>query len=116
MPISDLFSGARLKIKRADQHIDELNAELTAFVKTDFCEFFVEPDPASKRPILKFHQTVPTPESIPLIIGDILHNLRTSLDYVASEIVRRANGPTRYIKFPFAVRERKWKLPSRVEK
>ena len=32
----DLFRGSKLKIKRANRHIDELNEALNAFVETDF--------------------------------------------------------------------------------
>jgi hypothetical protein len=41
------------------------------------------------------------PEDIPLILGDAIHNLRTSLDFVATEITSTANKPVRYSKFPF---------------
>jgi len=83
MARSNLFSGARLKIKRANKHIDELEAEIADFTKPDFCELFVEPDPTTNRQILKFHQTVPAPESIPLIVGDVFHNLRVALEHAA---------------------------------
>src|ERR1019366_9034401 len=35
------------------------------------------------------------------ILGDALHNLRTSLDFVATEITSVANKSVRYSKFPF---------------
>jgi hypothetical protein len=96
----DLFRGSKLKIERANQHILDLNATLSAFVSTDFYSLRVEKDPKTGDHVLKFGTTRPLPERIPLIIGDALHNLRAALDFVASELVRRANGPMKHIKFP----------------
>ncbi len=96
----DLFYGSKLKIERAKQHILDLNTVLNDFLKTDFYTLGVEKDPQSGDYVLKFRIPQSLPEQIPLIVGDTLHNLRSAVDYVASELVRRANGPTKYIKFP----------------
>jgi hypothetical protein len=99
-PPPDLFHGSKLKIERANQHILELNAALNEFGGTDFYSLRVEEDPHTSNRVLKFGITKPLPERVPLMIGDALHNLRTALDFIASELVRRANGPMKYIKFP----------------
>jgi hypothetical protein len=104
----ELFHDAKLKIKRANQHIQELQMRLSAFLNTDFYRLHVEEEAKTGRHVLKFEQTNPLPEDIPLIIGDAMHNLRTVLDYVAFEIVTEAGGPTDYVKFP--VREDRDKL------
>jgi len=96
----EIFHDAKLKIKRANQHIQELQRQLDVFLKTDFCRFHVKEDTQTGRHFLKFEQTKLLPVDIPAILGDALHNLRSVLDYVAFEIVNNADGSTDYVKFP----------------
>ncbi|MGA2325430.1 MAG: hypothetical protein ABSH05_04015 [Bryobacteraceae bacterium] len=97
---SDVFRDSKLKIERANQHILELNTALNEFIGTDFYSLGVAKDPQTGNHVLKFGITKSLPERLPLIIGDALHNLRSALDFIASELVRRANGSMKYIKFP----------------
>ena len=96
----ELFSGAKLKVKRANQHIQELQTKLLAFLQTDFYRLHVEEEAKTGEHLLKFEQTKPVPDDIPTIIGDAIHNLRATLDLVACEIVTKAQGATDYVKFP----------------
>jgi hypothetical protein len=41
-PVLDHFSASRLKIERAKKHIDDINALVLAFVKSDFYTITVE--------------------------------------------------------------------------
>ena len=96
------FFGPKLKIKRAEQHIDELNRILSTFVKTDFCRLHIEKQQNTGRSLIKFEMTKSFPCEIPLVIGDAVHNLRSALDLMACEIVSMAGGtPSRYTNFPF---------------
>lgn len=95
-----LFHDAKLKIKRANQHIQELQARIDAFLKSDFYCLLIQHNAHVGDKTLKFEMTKPVPEDIPLMIGDALHNLRTVLDYMAFEIVTRAGGTADYVKFP----------------
>ncbi len=97
---SPTFHDARLKIKRADEHIAELQARLVAFLDTDFYSLSVEKDADTGTYLLRFGVVTSVPDDIATVIGDALHNLRTVLDYVAFEIVTCAGGPTDFIKFP----------------
>jgi hypothetical protein len=85
--IARLFIGSKLKVKRANQHIHELQRVLTAFLGTDFYRLSVEKDPISGQHILKFQVTEEMPCEVPLIIGDAVHNLRAALDLMTCEIV-----------------------------
>lgn len=97
-----LFGGSKLKVKRANQHIDELQSILTAFLKTDFYNINVEKNVEDGQYELKFKVTQEFPREIPLVIGDVVHNLRSSLDLMTSEIVIKAGStPDSYTKFPF---------------
>ena len=76
----DRFAAARLKIERAEKHIADLGAIVTAL--PDAYASTVEPNE-------KLGQTIKyiAPDSpkiaadMALIIGDALHNLRTAIDY-----------------------------------
>ncbi len=96
--MTEMFQGAKLKIKRAEHHIGDLQASVDAFLKTDFHTLGIEHDQGIN--ILKL-EAKPLPDEIPLLIGDAVHNLRTALDHVAWEIVTKAGGvPTRWLSFP----------------
>jgi hypothetical protein len=98
-----LFSNAKLKIKRADQHIVELNEKINRFIGTDFYRFQVKKDANSGQYILQFQMVNTLPEEIPLVIGDIIHNLRAALDVMMWELVSKAGGtPTKRLSFPFS--------------
>jgi hypothetical protein len=97
-----MFAVARLKIKRANKHINDLVTAIDRFVATDFYDLSVNKDSNSGEHRLQFRQMIDMPEDIPLVIGDAIHNLRTALDFVATEIIERAGrdtGPR--VKFPF---------------
>jgi len=100
--MNPLFIGSKLKVKRANQHIDELQRVLLAFLKTDFYRLHIERDPDGRNNILKFETTKEMPCEVPLIIGDTIHNLRSALDLMAYEIVSLAGDtPDRQTQFHF---------------
>jgi hypothetical protein len=108
-----MFNGPKLKIERAEQHIEELNRILTTFIKTDFCRFHVDKQQNTGHNLIKFEIIKPFPCEIPLVIGDAIHNLRSALDLMACEIVSMAGGrPSRYTNFPF--RETKQELEAAI--
>ena len=98
--MDDLFGDARRKIKRADQHIFRLNEVLHSFLKSDFYEFIVKKDAKTGQNCLEI-SAHPMPEDVPLILGDALHNLRTSLDFVSTALARAAGKSVANRKFPF---------------
>jgi hypothetical protein len=93
MPVSlDVLTGPRLKVDRAHRHIDEL-IELTKPLSRDLhvvrIEHNVGPTPDFIAPFsLVYRPMKPIPETLALIIGDTLHNLRSALDHLATGIVR----------------------------
>jgi len=99
-----MFEHAKLKIKRANQHIEELRVILNDFLQTDFYRRRVESDKQAGRHTLTF-EAQPFPDCIPLIVGDAMHNLRTALDFVAYDIVTLGGGPGDEAKFPIRMEE-----------
>jgi hypothetical protein len=97
-----MFEGPRLKVKRANQHIADLNKAIEAFIKTDFYTFGIENDPNTGDQFLRFKMTKEPPCELPLIIGDAIHNLRSSLDLAYCEIlIAIGETPTDYSRFIF---------------
>lgn len=96
----ELFQDAKSKIKWANQHIHELNGKLSEFLQPDAYSLAVKHNPDAGIYVLTFTMTKPVPDEIQLRLGDILHHLRTVLDYVAVELVERAGGSTKHVKFP----------------
>lgn len=106
--------GPKLKVKRADQHISQLNELLNTFIKTDFYRLHIEENPDTGVNVLKFEMTKPLPEEIPLILGDAIHNLRAALDLMACEIVTLSGGtPSKWTYFP--IRDTKEELEATLK-
>lgn len=96
-----LFYGSKLKIKRADRHIEDLRLVLAAFLKTQFYRLHVEKNPDDGSSLLKCEVTEPMPSEVPLLIGDTIHNLRAALDLLVCEIIRLAGEtPSKWADFP----------------
>jgi hypothetical protein len=86
------FYGARLKIERANQHINELYLQSREFAKTGPYSVVVEDDPETGDSVLQIRMDQPAPERILLIVGDALHNLRSALDFAMSDIEFETTG------------------------
>src|SRR5258706_982604 len=90
-----------LKIARAEEHRKAVETEIIRYFNGKPCEAVTEFDDNAGRFRIIYHVKVPVPNSIPLIVGDCLQNLRTALDYLAWELVLFAgNNPTKQTAFP----------------
>lgn len=88
--MEQLFTGSKLKVKRANQHIIELQTVIGSFLKTDFYRLFIEVDSNDGSNLIRFEATKEMPCEVPLVIGDVIHNLRSALDLMTCEIVTMA--------------------------
>lgn len=84
-----MFESAKLKIKRADHHITDLERQLAAFTRQNFDKSVRKADQGKVD--ITITVLTPPPE-IALTIGDAIHNLWTSLDHLMWEIVGFYNG------------------------
>lgn len=95
------LDSVRQKIIRAAEHCKSLEAEATRYFSANPGEVVTEEEPHSHRIVLKFSERIPVPVAVPLIIGDVLQNLRSSLDYLVWELVLAAkNNPGDKHMFP----------------
>jgi hypothetical protein len=97
------FKSSHLKIERAKHHISDLNAKVAAFAKRHPYRLLVEADPKAPGEcygVIRVREELPG--IVPIILGDAVHNLRSALDHMACELVRRNGGSTKRVQFPFA--------------
>ncbi len=96
------FHASKLKVKQAEHHIADLNLVLTAFIAKHPYVVVGKQDSSGTDNIIQVDQTEPFPCEVPLIIGDAIHNLRSSLDLMACDLVLLSNGNIENVYFPFA--------------
>ncbi len=86
---SNAFDGARLKVKRAYKHIDELETWLNSIVQSniDTARAYKDKIPGSESDHVHVVRPQGFSECVSPIVGDAVHNLRTALDFIASAIV-----------------------------
>jgi len=87
--------GPRSKIERAKKHIREFELAVSGlvFANTTHPHVIVtESDPESGNVLHKIAQVPCVPDEIAAIAGDAIHNLRSSLDLLMSQLVERAGN------------------------
>jgi hypothetical protein len=95
--------GIRLKIERGKKHIRDLDASIKAFDQNKPYRIGAKPHrvPAIHHTTLYVAELTPGPDEIVLIIGDAIHNLLSSLDYLMWQLVESGGGtPNKSIYFP----------------
>lgn len=99
------FAAARLKIRRAAQHVSSLEREIEAYLER--VPVHMNVTRATNSDYLVWTQvcTEGIPDELSPIIGDIVHNLRTSLDLLACELVRLNGKSNKSVYFPFCESE-----------
>lgn len=95
--MSNKISCAKAKVEWADKHIDDLKEELVHFQNTYPYKFSAQRDPETRQPIYHMTEVAEIPVSISLISGDVLHGLRSALDYLMWSF---SENPTSFTSFP----------------
>ncbi len=95
--------GPETKVKRAKQHIKDLQLVLKAFFDTDPYKVETKRDPETRKPIYYLTSVAETPPEIAAITGEVLQSLRSALDYLAYQLVASGtgrDGPFKWVEFP----------------
>ena len=82
----DIAYGSYAKVWRSGQHLKSLNDAIVEFGKTNFYSLS-EHKYENGLPYLRV-EVKPAPPEIPLIVADIIHNLRSSLDILRNTMRR----------------------------
>jgi hypothetical protein len=96
--MTDRFGGVWLKVSRARQHIDNLESAIIAFHNTGPYEVVTVDDPQTGKRIARIgSEPAPIPDEVPLILGDAVHVMRSSLDHFLYAAIP---NPTQDTAFP----------------
>lgn len=89
--MNTIFKGARLKVKRADKHITDIELSIESLKKRLVCRGHVNPDTGNEFIKCDFAniQDRESLEDLPAIIGDAVHNLKCALDHAWLETMSR---------------------------
>jgi hypothetical protein len=90
--VSERLLHVTLKVKRAKEHITELDGEIKRFLETKPYKVAVKIDPQTRKPVYCVSSVDPTPQCLPLIAGDIIQNLMSALDHLAYQLVCSDTG------------------------
>jgi hypothetical protein len=99
---------AKAKVARAREHLDLLNTELTATLreKGAYSFRFSEVDPDSGWCSMFLSPSALPEPRFGILLGDFIHNLRSALDYIVTELVQASNARlTMSHQFPIFVDE-----------
>jgi hypothetical protein len=114
--LEEALSGVREKLRRAEHHLETLQVEWRKHPGPDLSpyRFTIHIKPDTGDHFIHAEFVKPPPLLLSVIVGDVLHNLRSALDHLAWEMVKRAGGkPGRHTYFPICDTEGEWR--SRVE-
>jgi hypothetical protein len=102
------FEASAIKIARAKRHLQDLTSEIDAFFKRGAVrvvfEHAEEFNSVGHMAAFTYREQEAVPVAWSGIIGDVNHNLRSSLDLVVSDIHRIAGGnpkDAQYVHYPF---------------
>ena len=104
-----LPAGILAKIERADEHIQQLNSEIAAFLSANTYRTISKLDPDTGERVLYLVGPDP-PLRFSVIIGEITYHLRTTLDHLICHLVLKNEGtPSRRHQFPICDSIEKYK-------
>jgi hypothetical protein len=104
MTADETLALIRVKVERAKEHIRVLETEVGAFLAAKPYAIETKRDPQTRRLIYFIASVRETPIRIAAIVGDVIQNLRSSLDHLAYQLVWIGTGqvPFSHVYFPIA--------------
>jgi len=80
------LQGTWLKINRAKEHFDELNASIETFLSRKPYFFMPQEDPDPSHLSFRFKEVFSPPVEWGIILGDFAFNLRSAMDHLAWQL------------------------------
>src|ERR1035437_2342116 len=87
MTADDRLRLIRVKIERANKHLDELEAAVLSLGEATFKLISLDSQPETGKPFLNVRPLNIYPPNSPAIAGDMIHNLRCALDHLPFPLV-----------------------------
>jgi hypothetical protein len=98
------FVAPLAKVERAKTQINDLDVAIKAFFASAGYEIVSECYPETDEEVWRFHLDCKLPNDLSVRTGEILHNLRSSLDQMLAEIVVRISHRSESkVEFPFGL-------------
>lgn len=98
------LSGVQLKLWRADRHIAELREVIKPILHAAEQSVSRQPQVDESEVVYAVGYVPDIDPIASVIVGDVVHNLRSALDHLAWQLVRFDNGtPDEYTQFPLSV-------------
>lgn len=98
-----------LKVEWAKHHISGLNAKRAAFIGSNTYTGIPKFNPETNRTQFVLRDVPAIDPEIPLLLGDVAHNLRTALDHLACELARSDGVSNPRVYFPICRNEDAYK-------
>lgn len=102
----------RSKLRRAEQHLREFNERCNDYLTTANVGFEYETVPTAGHIHVRLRADHEPPMSLGVVVGDVLHNLRSALDAIAWEACQRAGVPPAReadVYFPIGLDPKDWR-------
>jgi len=97
------------KIKRADEHIKNLDLDITSFLQSDIYKIVGYPQSETREHVLRV-MGPPPPLRFSVIAGEVIHQCRSALDHLIWQLVLANQGtPDRRHEFPICETTGKFK-------
>jgi hypothetical protein len=84
--VNSFLLGARAKVAHAKQQFERLEPTVAAALATSDGQNTIRVEQIAERRFKALAAIAPLPVEIPLVIGDIVHNLRASLDHLGYDL------------------------------
>jgi len=99
---AERVSAIRAKAERSRKHIDEAGAYVQSYLQSNPYRIATRRDPETRRLHYYVSSITEPSQQLSAIIGDALHNLRSTLDHLAYQLVLVGTGqlPSRRVYFP----------------
>ena len=95
------LDGARAKIERANENIKNLNVEIDTLLNSNLYRIIPERDDDAGKQSFRFTGPPSVPLRISVLVGEIVHHLRSVLDHLVWQLVIRGGGsPGTHHEFP----------------
>jgi hypothetical protein len=100
------FAGIAEKLKRANQNIVNLDAEIREFIEKGEYPVVPHPDDEKWQEAVNYHRSKPIPLRFSVLAGEVVHHLRSSLDHIVwhfstEEARRKAQNVIEFPVFEF---------------
>ena len=99
--MTDVMDGVKAKVARALEHLIELDDQMHEYLDYDPLDLQRQIQPDGETSVFAMVVKAEPPIGLALLVGEVVHQLRSALDHLANHLVVVAgNTPTRRTTFP----------------